>query len=1237
MKQAKPRTGSIIAPGILPRIASRFLPPISPLLPPRPVVESLECRTLLTSSSILLQYDFNGATAWPTMSGTVSNGGTAALIQGGVGTVDTEGGVTPSGGLRLTATPPASGPWVSDLNSGPLAVTNTETNLGKLTLSFNLSASQALPVKVIVYSYSSATGSPTGALATIIYPAAAYYNQRFAVDLSTMNPYGPGTFNPAAAYVSFSFEMSTQYGWSPASADQLRLDNVNYSKPAYYVNAATGNNSYNGLTEATAFATPEKAVSISQPGDIILVMSGTYTITSAGTNAIHFSAGGTPADWVVLKNYPGQSPLITSEFWNAVLIGNGSSTNIATTAAVAYVEVRGLHIQGDGAYANTTYASLLNQPQPQTNGNGLTVDGRFETNHPHDIRFANNLVEYCSGAGIAMQDGDRIQIENNISRNNCWWSIYAPSGISVFSAYSFDGLSGTYTRLVRGNTTYGNQCFEMWASQGKYSDGNGIIIDYNHNTTYLPNSVVVNRTLVTDNVSYNNGGSGIHSFESDHVDIFNNVAYLNSASVHLQYGEIFGGSDSDVRIYDNILVAPVANTSGGALAEPVNSGPSSFFQNNLYFGGNTAPVMGTGDRILDPKFVNPSIDPTVADFRLLSNSPAINAGLAAFAPSVDFLNNVRNGVPDIGAYEYYASVPTVVTSAAAFPSPISNNSTGLTVLAGDNDGPLPLTYTWSVTAKPAGAADPVFAAQNGTYVANTTTATFNRAGSYTLAVTITDANSNSTTSSVTVVVNQTTTAISLTPTPLTLAGGTVQQFTAAVTDQFGQPMSPVLTWSTTGGGTINSTGLFTANQSGGAFSITATNSGISGTATLNVVPTIYAVSSAGYYVRLAPDGTTEQIWVGTPGNVGPANTSTPTYSIPLTALPSLSFGPASGNEALTVDLANGKPLPAGAFNFNGSTGTDSLSILGSSGNDSVTVNATQILFGTSPITYSNIESISANLGTGTDTLTQAAQPANNATLTFQSPTTSDTLIVSGGTFTFPASTSGITQLSLANLSVSAGASVVLANASPHTTRTLLALNAISLPTTATLDLAGNDLIVHTTSPAAAAATASALNTDAIAAASSGIGLKTSVSADGDSNAKIVGIALAFSGQSFDNLTANTSDVLLKTTYYGDTNDDGKVDATDYSRIDVGFLTHLTGWSNGDLNYDGLVDGSDYTLIDNAYNSQAAPLAATVAASPQTSLAKPTGQTTIASPQTTTTDTDKTKRKSIVTDLEQVTL
>ena len=82
---------------------------------------------------------------------------------------------------------------------------------------------------------------------------------------------------------------------------------------------------------------------------------------------------------------------------------------------------------------------------------------------------------------------------------------------------------------------------------------------------------------------------------------------------------------------------------------------------------------------------------------------------------------------------------------------------------------------------------------------------------------------------------------------------------------------------------------------------------------------------------------------------------------------------------------------------------------------------------------------------------------------------------------------------------------------------------------------------------------------------------------------------------FDGQTPGPNDVLVKYTYYGDANLDGKVDGQDYALIDAGYLSggSLTGWYNGDFNYDGLIDGSDYTLIDNAFNNQGPPLPSSI--------------------------------------------
>ncbi|HEX2972060.1 MAG TPA: ELWxxDGT repeat protein [Tepidisphaeraceae bacterium] len=62
-------------------------------------------------------------------------------------------------------------------------------------------------------------------------------------------------------------------------------------------------------------------------------------------------------------------------------------------------------------------------------------------------------------------------------------------------------------------------------------------------------------------------------------------------------------------------------------------------------------------------------------------------------------------------------------------------------------------------------------------------------------------------------------------------------------------------------------------------------------------------------------------------------------------------------------------------------------------------------------------------------------------------------------------------------------------------------------------------------------------------------------------------------------------ILVKCTWNGDVNLDGKVDIADYFLVDSGFIKQTGGYRNGDLNYDGKVDIRDYFLIDSAFIGQ----------------------------------------------------
>jgi hypothetical protein len=178
--------------------------------------------------------------------------------------------------------------------------------------------------------------------------------------------------------------------------------------------------------------------------------------------------------------------------------------------------------------------------------------------------------------------------------------------------------------------------------------------------------------------------------------------------------------------------------------------------------------------------------------------------------------------------------PTVSTAASASPSSVNESSANLSVLGSDQGGGASLKYTWSGISIPANAPPPVFSI-NGSYQAQNTTAYFYQAGTYYLTVAISDPAGYYTTSNVTVTVNQTVKTMYVLPPKATVVAGNAQQYSVKATDQFSNTIvSPVVTWSVSGGGTISSNGLFTANQSTGTFVITAISGSQAATTTVTI-------------------------------------------------------------------------------------------------------------------------------------------------------------------------------------------------------------------------------------------------------------------------------------------------------------------------------------------------------------------------------------------------------------------
>src|SRR6185436_13685408 len=173
-----------------------------------------------------------------------------------------------------------------------------------------------------------------------------------------------------------------------------------------------------------------------------------------------------------------------------------------------------------------------------------------------------------------------------------------------------------------------------------------------------------------------------------------------------------------------------------------------------------------------------------------------------------------------------------------------------------------------------------------------------------------------------------------------------------------------------------------------------------------------------------------------------------------------------------------------------------------------------------------------------------------------------------------------TQL-LKALNLNDSSKVILAAHHYH----ILAANALTMSSTAILDMTDNDMVLH-----CAPNTTNAVNLATITA------LLDSGYGNGTFNGHGIISSLAEADIVLLGVTPNANqsepaDILIKFTYAGDTNLDRQVTIADF--IDVASNFGLAGgWGQGDFNFDGYVTSSDFITTSSNMNS-VHPLAPTV--------------------------------------------
>ncbi len=165
---------------------------------------------------------------------------------------------------------------------------------------------------------------------------------------------------------------------------------------------------------------------------------------------------------------------------------------------------------------------------------------------------------------------------------------------------------------------------------------------------------------------------------------------------------------------------------------------------------------------------------------------------------------------------------------------VESDGVNVSVTATDDAGAGGLIYTWSATG-PA----PVFFLPNSSNTSTNSTASFEAPGDYLLTATVRDASGLETSSSVNVRVLSAASALAVSPSSASLQVAFTLAFSATLLDQFNAPLTnqpTSFTWSTSGGGTIDTHGLFTATTAGENLSVIASSGSLSETALVTVTP-----------------------------------------------------------------------------------------------------------------------------------------------------------------------------------------------------------------------------------------------------------------------------------------------------------------------------------------------------------------------------------------------------------------
>jgi fibronectin-binding autotransporter adhesin len=1163
---------------------------------------------------------FNNTINPYSVTGSGSIGGSGSLLKMGSNslTISTAnsftGGTVLSNGTLIAATSTALGASGSTVTLGDV---NTGSN--NITLQANSGITLAYPIVVSNQPTGSVTVNITGTSSDYLTGSTILLNQNLVINNTNSN-YSTSAYT-GAALTTYSLGISS----SVSGTGGLTITG------GYTTDMYTGTDTYFGPTVINGNSLVELGNSVtSDPNSVYNITSGSmllsYNLTAAkfggliGGGTLQGSTGTNVASLGYLNDSNDAFTGLIAGPWTLTKVGTGTQTFSGANTYTGSTNVSAGTLTGTGSTPFGAAANALIVGNPNNTSAGTAVVLNLSTTSPTTTgTLSGTIATPTSGTNTAtINNGGQIFTVNQTAAGT-YQGIIAGTGGFTQGGTSALTLSGnnTYTGVTTATagtlTLSGNDS----AATGGFIIGPGSAVVTNVN--FSTGSVIGVASGNVVNIGVIPGGTSV-SYVNQTLNDSGSVTNAGSLSIGRSgYLEINSGG--------------TWNQSGPMSLQAVNnSGYGAFFYVNA---GGAFNYSGSTPINLTPS-IGTSANAGYANFAVTTGTFTTDQGFSdaaniQTAPSANSSGQAQIVLVNGGTIALSANIPQLTTTIG---SPISifvsNNSGGIINTNGFN------TANSNLIANTSGAAGIL---------------TITGGGSVNLSGTNTYSGGTKVNASTLIVSNIAGSATGTGPVTLTtgstLASGTIGAIGGSVNAATGTIIAPGGVNSSIGNLTVG--GLTTV--SGTAMDFSLGNSG-TGSIITNGSQLTFALGTSG---TVSISSGTQLGFFGTPVTgddyrlIGDNISGGTVAAITLSNFV-LPAAPAGDTYALStsvdphyIDLVVASAGPSSIFWTNASTDNQ--------------WNTTSLNFnnGTSTVAYSNTSN--ATLGAGDNvtfndnnngnynvsipaTVSPTSVTINNNTSAYTFTGTggiggpggllklgSNSLVLAtsnsyaGGTnvsqgtlvlasaYAFPLNT---------RLTIAQAANVVVNNS----TGTIFVPQLSALSNNGTIDLTNNGLIVHNGSIGAISAQvalAFAGGTWTGTNASSGV-ITSSMAAADTTHLTAVGIATGLSF--FEASPVSTSDVLLKYTYYGDANLDGKVDGSDYSLIDNSYemegwgngspTTTISGWYNGDFNYDGVVDGSDYTLMDNAFNSQGAQLSAEIA-SPTAELAPSGGVSAVPEP------------------------